>query len=229
MTDRICVSYSGMSMYENCPSAFRRRYIDKEETLTGDGPPSPAMMRGTRVHRGCEMFLLGHMEDIPEEAESFRGLFYALRDERKARPEFRWAFDDNWELVSFDDKENGKVRGVLDIDYIHDDTAHIFEIKTGKIYEDHAKQRNLYGLAGLLMYPEAHTVRVTNLYLDGAITKETVLMRGQLDTWKYHWDRKINGCQPPQVYAAKPNWKCQFCPYSKHLGGLCTDSRGKKK
>jgi hypothetical protein len=218
-----------MNLYQSCPSAFRRKYLDHEETLQGDAPPSPAALRGTRVHRGCELFLLKKEDEIPPEAEGFRGLFYALRDEREARPEFRWAFDDNWEPVSFGDKENGKVRGVLDIDYEHDGTCHIFEIKTGKIYEDHPKQRNLYGLAGLLLYPEAHTVRVTNLYLDGGLQKTTEIMRGQVDTWKYHWDRKINGVQPPQPYKATPSWKCQWCPYSKHLGGLCTDSKGKKK
>ena len=225
----ICVSHSGMGLYASCPSAFARKYVWKEETLQGDKPPSPAALRGTRVHNGCEKFLLGHEDEIPEEAESFRGLFYALRDERQAEPEVRFCFNDAWEAVPFNDKEGGKVRGILDIIYEHDGTCHVFEIKTGKIYDDHSQQRSLYALAGLLLYPEAHTVRCTNLYLDGAVQKTTELVRGQLGTWKYHWDRKINKCQPPQPYKATPSWKCQWCPYSEHLGGLCKESKGKKK
>jgi hypothetical protein len=221
----ICVSYSGMSLYQQCPSAFARRYIWKEETLAGEGPPSAAAARGTRVHKGCEYFLLGMEPDIPAEAESFRGLFYALRDERSAIPEERFCFTDDWTLTDFADKENGKVRGMLDIIYEHDGTCHVFEIKTGKIYDDHSKQRNLYALAGLLLYPDAHTVRCTNLYLDGALQKSVEIMRGQVDSWKYYWDQSINKCQPPQPYKTTPSWKCRFCPYNEANGGLCKDAK----
>jgi CRISPR/Cas system-associated exonuclease Cas4 (RecB family) len=216
----LCVSYSGMSLYGQCPSAFNRRY-NLHEKNPGEGKPSEAMARGTRVHKMCELFLLGEEADIPEEAESFRGLFYALRDEREVHPEATFCFTDDWEATTFGDKANGKVRGMLDIIYEHEGVCYVFEIKTGKIYEDHAKQRNLYGLAGLLLYPDTHTVRVANLYLDGALEKAVDIPRKRVETWQRYFDAKIDACQPPQEYKATPSWKCRFCEYNVDHGGTC--------
>jgi hypothetical protein len=218
----LCVSFSGMNLYWQCPSAFNRRYILQEKNPDLEqGEPSPAMLRGTRVHKGVEDFLLGTADEIPEEAESFRGLFYAIRDERDAIPEQRFCFTDDWGSTTFGDTKNGKVRGMLDIVYEHDGVAHVFEIKTGKIYEEHGKQRSLYSLAGLLMFPEAHTVRGTLLYLDAAIDKSVEFKRDQMSTWKSYWDGKIDAVQPPQEYVATPSWKCRFCEYNVDVGGTC--------
>jgi CRISPR/Cas system-associated exonuclease Cas4 (RecB family) len=220
----LCVSYSGMSLYGQCPSAFNRRYILREKTA-GEGKVSEAMLRGTRVHKAVENFLLGVEDDIPEEAESFRGLFYALRDEREAKPEERFCFTDDWEATTFGDKENGKVRGMLDIIYEHEGTCYVFEIKTGKIYEDHSKQRNLYALAGLLLYPDTHTVRCANLYLDGALEKAIEMPRRRVGSYKRYFDEKINACQPPQEYKATPSWRCRWCEYNVEKGGTCEEGR----
>jgi CRISPR/Cas system-associated exonuclease Cas4 (RecB family) len=220
----LCVSFSGMNLYGQCPSAFNRRYNLHEKVELPDGvvaKPSEAMLRGTRVHKGVEDFLLDYEDDIPEEAESFRGLFYGIRDERDATPEQQFCFTDDWGTTTFGDKENGKVRGMLDIAYQHDGTCHVFEIKTGKIYEEHAKQRNLYSLAGLLLYPETHTVRGTLLYLDSAIEKSIEISRDKVDSWKYYWDQKIKSVQPPQPYTATPSWKCKWCEFNVDNHGTC--------
>jgi CRISPR/Cas system-associated exonuclease Cas4 (RecB family) len=218
----LCVSFSGMNLYGQCPSAFNRRY-NLHEKNPGEGEPSEAMLRGTRVHKGVEEFLLGNEDEIPEEAESFRGLFYALRDERDATPEQKFCFTDDWGTTTFGDSKNGKVRGMLDIAYEHDGTVHVFEIKTGKIYEEHAKQRNLYSLAGLLLYPGTHTVRSTLLYLDSAIQKSVEIPREKEGSWKYYWDQKIKAVQPPQPYTATPSWRCRFCEYNVEKGGTCKE------
>jgi CRISPR/Cas system-associated exonuclease Cas4 (RecB family) len=222
----LCVSFSGMNLYGQCPSAFNRRY-NLHEKNPGEGAPSEAMLRGTRVHKGVEDFLLGYEADIPEEAESFRDLFYGIRDDRDAIPEQQFCFTDDWRTTTFGDTENGKVRGMLDIAYQHDGTAHVFEIKTGKLYEEHSKQRHLYSLAGLLLYPETHTVRGTLLYLDAAIEKSVEIDRDKADSWKYYWDQKIKAVQPPQVYQATPSWKCRFCEFNVDVGGKCNEGSSK--
>ena len=221
---QLCVSYSGMSLYGQCPSAFHRRYNLREKTPSGDGAPSEAMLRGTRVHKGVEDFLLGNEDELPEEAEGFRGLFYAIRDERDASPEQRFCFDDDWGATTFGDA-SGKVRGMLDIAYEHEGVCYIFELKTGKIYEDHSKQRNLYSLAGLLLYPDAREVRCSLVYLDGGLEKSVVTPRKREETWKHYWDQKINACQPPQEYKATPSWKCKWCEYNADKGGTCDEGK----
>lgn len=220
----LCVSFSGMQLYNTCPSAFQRRYILQEETH-GDGKPSDAAARGTRIHRGVELFLRGVEDELPDEALSFEGLFYALRDEREAQPEKQFAFDPEWNEVEFSDKENAQVRGILDIVYEHEGRCMVMELKTGKKYEEHALQRSLYGLAGALLYPDTDTVTVQTIYLDGAVVDETTFMRGQVDTYKWVWQRYVNKCQPPQPYPQRPSWKCRFCEYHKDKGGKCNGER----
>lgn len=220
----ICVSYSGMNLYDQCPSAFARKYIRKEETL-GDGKPSQAAMRGTRVHRDVELFLKGEVEELPDEALGFEDLFVGIRNEREPVPEKRWAFSPEWELVDFSDKEKAQVRGILDIVYSHEGTCYVMELKTGKKYEDHATQRSLYGLAGALLYPDCENTVVQTIYLDGGMVDETQFMGGQIESYKWVWQRLINKTQPPQPYPQRPSWKCRFCPYHEDQGGTCNGER----
>jgi len=224
----ICVSFSGMQLYEGCPSAFQRRYILKEDTSHVPDGTSPAAVRGTRVHKGVENYLLRKEPELPEEALAFEGLFEGIRDGRDALPEEKFCFDEDWERVPFEDKERGRVRGILDIAYYDDETntAYVQELKTGKKYPEHSKQRSLYGLAGLLMFPEADNVVVNTVYLDGALVDALTISRAQMESYQYVWQRYINKPQPPQPYTAKKNWKCRFCPYNAEVGGKC--QTGKK-
>ena len=223
---RICVSFSGMQLYESCPSAFQRRYITKEDTSHVKEGTSPAASRGTRVHKGVEDYLLKKEPELPDEALSFEMLFESIRDERNPLPEEQFCFNERWGRVPFEDKKNGRVRGILDVAYEFDGVAYVQELKTGKIYEEHAKQRSLYALAGLLMFPETDRVQVNTIYLDAAKVNPLVVERGGIDSYKYLWERNINKVQPPQPYQAKKNWKCAYCPYNADVGGKC--QTGKK-
>lgn len=209
-----------MELYNSCPSAFQRRYITKESTAHVKEGTSPAAARGTRVHKGVENYLIGAAE-LPEEAMAFETMFEKIRDERNPLPEEQFCYDEDWVRVPFTNKERGRVRGILDIVYEHEGMVYVQELKTGKLYDEHAKQRSLYGLAGLLMFPGASAVTVQTIYLDPAIVKPLVIERGQIDSYKYMWERNVNKVQPPQDYPARKNWKCAYCPYNADVGGKC--------
>lgn len=228
MSDHLCVSFSGMQLYEGCPSAFQRRYILKEDTSHVQDGVAPAAARGTRVHKGVENYLRRLEPELPEEALGFELLFQGIRDGRNALPEEKFAFDENWERVDFEDKAKGRVRGILDIAYYEEETntAYIQELKTGKKYPEHAKQRSLYGLAGLLMFPEASCVVANTIYLDGAMVDALTIMADQMESYQYVWTRHINRTQPPQAYRAKKSFRCGWCPYNAEVGGKC--QTGKK-
>ena len=215
----ICVSFSGMQLYNQCPSAFQRRYVTKEPVPKGEA--SPAMTRGTRVHEGVESYLLHHTEELPDEAMGFEGLFTEMRDKYDTSPELQWAFDPEWEEVNFTDTDEAMVRGVLDAGYEHEGVAHVIELKTGKMYEEHADQRSLYGLAGALLYPDNETILVETIYLDAGIKHFTEFSMAQLPSLQWIWQRTINGCQPPQPYPQRKSWKCKWCPYHEDKGGMC--------
>jgi hypothetical protein len=219
----ICVSFSGMQMYDQCPSSFQRRYILKEESV-GEGTVSDAMKRGSRIHSGCENYLLGN-GDLPVEAKSFTMLFQQLRDEREARPEVKWAFNADWELTKFSDKATAQVRGILDIIHENDGVCYVTELKTGKKYPEHSLQRSLYGLAGGMLYPDCEVITVQTIYLDSGEVVPTVFHADQIPTYQWTWQRLINKCQPPQQYPQRPSWKCRFCNFHEDKGGTCNGER----
>ena len=215
--DRVCVSYSGTNLYESCPSAFNRRYVIKQ---AGKFKVSPAMQRGTDIHYGIEQFLLG-LAPLPEEAHRFEALLTGMLEHRAPRPEVKFAFNAEWEATDFEDKEASAIRGVMDCCYYHDDMAYVFEWKTGKKYADHAGQRVLYGLAGLLMYPKVDFVKVQTVYIDNGKVDELVIHRDRMPTQLALWTRKIERCQPPQKYPQTPSWKCGGCQFNHKNGGKC--------
>jgi hypothetical protein len=215
----MALSYSGYTTYLNCPSAFQRKYITKEE---GGGKPTretaPAMFRGTDMHNAIEDLILGKREVLPKELSNYQGFVCGLRD-MGAQPELAFAFNAKWEMVDFE-AEEAEIRGFLDV-YLAAEQLIVYEWKTGKEYDDHVTQRNLYGLAALLMNTDYETVRVITTYLDQGYNRETTYHRPMLTTYKWVWGKNINKVKPPQPYPMRPSWKCRNCQFSKNKGGKC--------
>jgi len=213
------VSYSGIGMYKNCPSSFKRKYLLKESVAEPTRSSAPAMFRGTDIHNSIENFLLGRCNDLHKEISSYLPFVTGLRT-NKARPEVPFAFCSKWESLDFDDEE-AEIRGYMDAVLVLPEQLMVYEWKTGKEYDEHSLQRNLYGLAALLQNPDYDKVRVITTYLDQMRNVETTYYRMMLDEYKWMWERRINSTKPPQPYPMRPNWKCRYCGFSKNQGGKC--------
>jgi hypothetical protein len=220
------LSYSGLGMYNNCPSSFERRYILKE----AGGPratreSAPAMFRGTDIHNGIEGFLLGTC-DLPREAEYYRSFFEGIKDHPNLTPEMAWAFNDEWEACHFDAPE-GLMRGVMDAT-LYDNkerTVHVFEYKTGQKYSEHIDQLNLYCFAALLAFPEADLALGTIMYIDKQHNLEAEAERKLMPSYKWLWERRIKRVMPleegKRLYPKRPSWKCKTCTFNAKNGGKC--------
>ena len=214
------VSYSGLGSYNKCPSQFKRRYITKEQ---GAGYVSaPAAERGTRLHKSVEDLINGKIDRLPEEINQYTQFFLNLR-EQGAIAEKKFCLTQNWQFTDFEDHENGMIRGMIDVTLPDpEEKEHtVYELKTGKEYDDHPQQRNLYGMVELMAYPKVEKVRVIGVYMDLNLNRETTYYQNMIESYRYLWLRKINKVQPPQPYPMRPGWYCKFCPYSKGKGGLC--------
>ena len=216
----ITVSYSGISMYKDCPSAFYRKYVAKEE---GGAPPTretaPAMFRGTDLHNAIEEMILGKRERLPKELSGYDGFVKQLAD-LGAKPEVAFAWDANWEATGFD-AEDAAIRGFYDCKVVTPKQLTIYEWKTGKVYPEHVTQRHLYGMSAMLEHPEHESVNVITTYLDLMENMSTTYHSPMLSTYKWMWTKYINKCQPPQPYPMRPSWKCRTCQFSKKNGGKC--------
>lgn len=214
------VSYSGLGSYNKCPSQFARKYVWKEHGAAYI--PAPAAARGTTLHGTIEDLINGKRDDLPKEIAFYTQFFTGLR-EQGAIAEEKFCFNTLWEPVDFEDHDTGMIRGLMDITlYVPGETeSNVYELKTGKVYDDHPYQRNLYGLIDLINHPEIEKVTVTGVYLDLKKNIPTVYYQNMLASYKYMWERKINKVQPPQPYPMRPGWYCRSCPYSKGNGGKC--------
>lgn len=216
----ICVSFSGLNMYGNCPASFKYKYIDELEAPQPLRNEAPALYRGLDVHQSMEDYINGD-DKLHEALERHRPFMDLLRA-KKATAEQEFCFDRDWADVPFDDRVHGRIRGKLDAVFIEDDVATLVELKTGRRYDIHQQQLELYCLATLLLYPEISKVDGMVFYVDGGIRPiEISRARPMLLPMQHTWQRKMNACQPPQPYPVKPNWKCKFCPYSKRKEGPC--------
>lgn len=214
------LSFSGLQLYDRCPSAFNRRYLLKEKTPPREGKSSPAAMRGTRIHKEIEELLIGNTDTLGEEAKFYEPFFLKVRETSNVVPEARFNFDPDWGYRTFGDK-GGMIRGVMDAIVFAMDTTHVYEFKTGKKYGEHAEQRALYGLAGLLM-DGAKQCHVTTIYIDQQKNEATTFGRELLPLYKFKWEDKVNtALDPDQEYPERPSWKCDWCDFNKSNGGTC--------
>lgn len=215
-------SHSGLTLYDQCPSAFYRRYIIKE--VAPAQAPHPKAVRGKEVHQNFEDYLNGDAERIENEFAGWKGLLDMLVA-KHASAELEFGISAEWGPCEFDAKE-AMLRGKIDASYTEEGAAHLYEWKTGRSYPEHNAQRQLYALAALCLFPEVDKVVISTPYLDmkqgPENPKRQEYMRGQLMTLKWIYERKVAKVQPPQEYMPTPSWKCRFCDYSKtHNGGKC--------
>jgi hypothetical protein len=138
-----------------------------------------------------------------------------------AHPEKKFALTEDWESCDFDD-EDAFVRGFIDLVLeTPNPTLTIYEYKTGGIYPEHVSQRALYGLVGLLLYPEYADVRVIGVYFDKLVNEETTYPRSMIKEYKYMWNEKLTMIDKDDEYIPMPSFKCRFCDFSKYNGGPC--------
>lgn len=217
------VSYSGLMMFEKCPRSFKYKYIDKLQ-VSGTFTPSPAMLRGSKLHNAAEYYVDGSIDVLPEELRERQKMFDRLRGFDYALPEWEFNLTEDWTGIPFERKEDGFIRGIIDLLVPHENLLEIKEYKTGRVYDSHPDQRGLYGMAGLVLFPQVDHARITTVYFDlGGADQTTEMSRSDLEAIKWSWARRINKTvDVGQPYPMRPSkMNCKWCDYSKKKGGPC--------
>ena len=218
------VSYSRHGMYNKCPASYEWQYVLGNKQ---DYNPGPAAQRGTRIHDSIEQaFLLedpNHFDqEIPDKVrlwlmEEFN---CAVAGKCEARPEMQFCLDSEWNPVDFD-SEDGYIRGFIDNVFVYPERVHAHEYKTGKEYDDHVHQKQLYAMVLMLLFPDVPEVVVEGIYIDQGKRVPTTYSRAHLNSMKFHWKLEIDKMFVP-IYPARPGMHCRWCPKShKHNDGPC--------
>jgi len=207
-------SYSKLSLYEKCPAQYKYRYVQGLAT-----PKSMAASRGSEIHASVENFLLGKAKTVHEAAADYMGLFKELKS-HKPLIEEKIAISDSWDVVPW---AAGWGRMVIDSYYVEKKAVVMQEWKSGKMYDDHEDQRNLYGTVTMLKHPETKTATVRTIYLDLGKAVKVEYTRDHVEDIIEDFDRRINFLKVDDEMSPRPGWYCRFCPFSRmsSSGGPC--------
>ena len=208
-------SYSRYSLWKQCPRKYKYRVIE--------GLPEemhPAASRGTEIHAHMENYLLGNIARLPEEIDYYQSFLDGLK-EIGVHPEIRLSFTKDWEPCAWDAPDRW-FRCVLDALVLQFDRAVVYDWKTGKEYDSHIDQREIYAVAVSAAYPEIMEISVFHTYLDTKQNTWTTWHRDEIEELRAKWEAAIAPMFDDTMYEATPSWLCRFCTFSsRHGRGPC--------
>jgi hypothetical protein len=157
-------SYSTLKDYESCPHRIKLK-LEKAPV-----PEQTEENRGTIIHRLCEEFVKGEIEEVPRELRKFEEQFWEDRDsffEGKMEVEQEWGFTQDWEQCNwFEAWLRVKCDQVL---HLAEHELRITDHKSGKKFGNevpHLQQAQLYALSAFMRYPKVEAIETEMRYLD---------------------------------------------------------------
>lgn len=208
-------SYSKISTYLKCPRKFKHSYIDQLPRKEA----GPAASRGTEIHSAMENFLLGKTTELPAPVRFYDDFLTQLKD-AGAIPEIGFAVNRQWEITE-PDAEDIFMIGYIDALLPHEDELVIYDWKTGKIYDEHYDQRELYGIVSMILYPKYDRIRVENVYTDLQQIEHNVFFREELEAARSKWMERVERIEADEVFVPNPQFACRWCDFSSANGGPC--------
>lgn len=196
-------SFSRWQTYQNCPFKAKCKFIDKIPE-----PSSPAMERGSAIHKLAENFTDGSVKKMPKELKLFDKEFKELK-KSGAKVEENWAFTSGWGMTSWFGRD-AWLRVKTDAYAVTKKLLKIVDHKTGKPKPDHADQLSLYALSGLLRFPDVEEVTPELWYLDYGVKNDVQVTynRDQLEALKKEWLQKTKPMLNDKSFKPKPNYPC---------------------
>lgn len=227
-------SFSRYKDWSDCPKKAFYKHVQRMKE-----PGSPAMERGTQIHKMAEDYAKGIGRTVPKELKLMSDPLKQLRAQYKASRgsvivEDNWGFRQDWSSCAWDDWNNCYARIKLDFARAEGTTLHIGDWKTGKFSEyklpEYMLQQELYALTGLLKFPHAETVIPKLYFSDAGVIyprddkpddPDFVFTRADEPKLIKIWAKRIKPMMNDTTFKEKPGDACRFCHYKKANGGPC--------
>ena len=209
-------SYSKLSTYEKCPDQAKYKYVLKMRE-----PKGPAAERGSALHSSAEAYLLGEKTTIRKELIP---IVKVLKETKKAKPDIERKIALTRGLSKVVDwySELAWFRMVLDAVYPIERTVQVLEWKSGKVYDDHEDQRQLYAIGALVLHPKASEAVATTHYIDQrGLTTNTRMDRKRANLMAWHFNERLETMERDTRFGPRPGFYCRWCPFSRYKGGPC--------
>lgn len=220
-------SYSRYADYQQCPLRFKLKHIQKMKE-----PGSPAMQRGSDIHKMGENYLKAakRPRTVPKEYANFKDEMAQLHG-LNPLVEQQWGFTSKWQPTGWFGADTW-LRIVADVAVVYDDnTADLIDFKTGRMYDTNEEQVELFSAGMFMKFPELEGVTTRLWYLDVDPTKVNPEIvreydRGDFERVRKSWEKKIVPMFKDKRFAPTPNEKCRWCSFSKDKGGPCPYNGG---
>lgn len=225
-------SFSRWMDYRSCPAKFKYKHLDKLPE-----PGSPAMERGSAIHKLAEDYTKGVLKKLPKELALFKDQFADLKKQKVKMVEESWAFTKDWTITRWNDWDNCWLRVKLDVAYHNIEYNALVPIdhKTGKFREEkndeYVLQLDLYGVASMVQVPTVDVVSPRLWYLDeGRVypdpekpdEAEIEFFPKQVKEMKKTWEDRVKPMFMDRTFKPTPSERgCRYCHYRKSNGGPC--------
>jgi hypothetical protein len=235
-------SYSVYTQYLKCPFSV---CLDKIQRVRIVEPPNPAFAKGDRVHALTDTYIGGVgrkpalVEELPPARKGELPIQINLKAiqptldimrKAKARTEQEWCFNQQWLPTGWLAGDAWlRIKTDVCADTVEPPTVNIIDWKTGKVYPDHAQQRSLYGLGGLLLVQigvlaggsKAVDLTAQHVYTDTGQSATEKFKMKDLKPLQKEWLARIKAMMTDTEYKAKPGPACRYCRFGKSKGGPC--------
>jgi CRISPR/Cas system-associated exonuclease Cas4 (RecB family) len=208
-------SHSKLGKYERCPAVKKFQYDLKVEVTV---EKHPAAFRGVHMHKELEEHLGGEQLTMPEWIRPHQPhLEHLVRGEK----EFKLCLDKDWRPTSEEERD---LICILDVLVIDGGTAQVVDYKSGKRYDNHQEQLELYCLAALCALLSLERVEGRCYYLDekpGSWGKPVFLDRSHIEATRKRWDDRVAMMNADTECAPRSGYYCRWCDYRNSEGGPC--------
>lgn len=214
-------SYSRYADYRQCPLRFKLKYIDKMKES-----PSPAMERGSQIHKAGENWLKNRRKTkLPVAYNHFADEMKQLHD-LDPMVEQQWGFTQQWAPTGWFSADTW-LRIVCDVAVVYEDnTADLIDFKTGRVYDTNEEQVELFSTSIFMRHPEVTDVTTRLWYLDSGDEVVREYSRGDFERIRKDWSKKVVAMFKDKRFAPTPNNKCKWCDFAKDKGGPCKYNSG---
>ena len=217
MADFYPISYSGLTLYEDCPYRFYRQKISKEKVKGS----TTALEYGNKIHGMLEDYVRKNTP-IPSEFPSVQSVAQAI-DKIAALPnttveaERTIYLSKQRELLtgssSYENFYSSYVNSKLDLTVLSGDTACIYDYKTGK---SSGNKFQLDMQAACLFAAEKNVTQITAkfIYIDQRKVSDT-FSYDRDSAWSREMEERFSNYEwglKNSEFDRKQSYKCKFCP-----------------
>ena len=212
------LSYSRIKTCQQCMFKAKCKFIDKLKE-----PDSPYAARGTKLHEFCATYLKTG-EHVPPALSKVGLLLHNLREEcDELDTELQVAVDKDWKQVSWFGP-TVFMRVIWDVRGRKDNgtTSIIVDHKSGKVYDDHPEQLELYALVDLCIDSSLDMAEGSCIYIDQGFRSPVITVtRDQIPELKEKWEGIASKIMSDTIFAPTPHRFCKWCHYRRSNGGPC--------